>query len=457
MKRFSLAQRMCDWDSLDERRRKIREIIANKEQGILAPFLALSVTGITSSEQRECSELWMEQRSAASALQKSALAFTFALKPKPRIRLGYLSCDFHEHATALLLVEMFEAHDRERFEVYAYSYGLDDGTGMRERLERTFDRFVDIQALSTTEAASAIHQDEIDILIDLKGYTSATRTVILTLRPAPVQVNYLGYPGTLGGEFCDYIVTDRYLTPPETASDYSEVFAYLPHTYQPHGRKSSIGARPTRQEAELPEEGFIFCCFTQPYKITPEIFDIWCRLLVDVPGSVLWLLQDSYAEGNLRREAFHRGITAEQIVFAEHKPQIEHLGRLQLADLVLDTLPYNGHTTASDALWVGVPIMTCAGDTFPSRVAGSVLRAIGLDELISGDLEEYYQMAFTLATCSSGLQRIKEKLAFNRLKSPLFDVRAYTRDLEELYEAMWENHLKGDGPGTVSVVQDSGA
>lgn len=442
---------MCDWENLDEWRRKIREIIANNEEGKLSPFLLLSIDGITANEQRRCAELWMRERIEASASQKSALAFTFPMTAKPKIRLGYLSCDFHEHATALLLVEMFEAHDRERFEVFAYSYGLDDGKGMRERLERTFDRFIDIQALSTAEAADAIHQDEVDILIDLKGYTSATRTVILSLRPAPIQVNYLGYPGTLGGEFCDYIITDRFLTPPGSASDYSEAFAYLPDTYQPHGRQCPIGERPTRREAGLPEKGFIFCCFNQTYKITPEVFDIWCRLLVDIPGSVLWLLKNPLAEGNLRREAFQRGITSERIIFADDKPQIEHFGRLQLADLVLDTLPYNAHTTASDALWVGVPIMTCVGETFPSRVAGSLLTAIGLKELIATNLESYYQLAFELATCSNSLNRVKEKLAANRLTTPLFDIVSYTRNLESLYETMWQNYLNGEKPSIVSL------
>jgi predicted O-linked N-acetylglucosamine transferase (SPINDLY family) len=283
----------------------------------------------------------------------------------------------------------------------------------------------------------------VDILIDLKGYTAATRTIILAFRPAPVQVNYLGYPGTLGEGLCDYLITDPFLTPPGSASDYSEALAYLPDTYHPHGRHGLIGSRPTRREAGLPEVGFIFCCFNQSYKITPDIFDIWCRLLLDVPGSVLWLLENPLAEGNLRKEAFRRGITAERIVFASDKPQLEHLGRLQLADLVLDTLPYNAHTTASDALWVGVPIMTCVGDTFPSRVAGSVLSAVGLDELITTNLDDYYELALELATSLGSLETVREKLSRNRLTTPLFDIASYTRHLESLYDKMWERHLAG--------------
>lgn len=449
MKRLSLAQQMCEWGSVGEWREQIRSVIENGEEGKLAPFLALSIHGITANEQRRCSELWMKQRIEASTLQRSALAFTFAMQAKPKIRVGYLSCDFHEHATALLMVEMLESHNRQRFDVLAYSYGASDGKAMRRRLERTFDRFIDIEALSTAEAAAAIHGDQVDILIDLKGYTAATRTAILTYRPAPIQVNYLGYPGTLGGDFCDYLITDRFLTPPETAADYSEAFAYLPGTYQPHGRHCPVGARPTRLEAGLPEGGFVFCSFTQTYKITPEIFDLWCRLLIDVPGSVLWLLRDPLAEGNLRREAFQRGITAERIVFADDMGQADHLGRLQLADLVLDTLPYNAHTTASDALWVGVPILTCAGDTFPSRVAGSVLRAIDMEELIVADLDEYYQLALDLATDPERFSGVKARLAANRLTTPLFDVASYTRHIEALYEAMWLGYLRGEKPRMV--------
>jgi predicted O-linked N-acetylglucosamine transferase (SPINDLY family) len=284
----------------------------------------------------------------------------------------------------------------------------------------------------------------VDILIDLKGYTAATRTLILAFHPAPVQVSYLGYPGTLGGDLCDYLITDPFLTPAGSSSGYTEALAYLPDTYHPHGRYSAIGAKPTRHAAGLPDAGFVFCCFNQSYKITPGMFDLWCRLLLDVPGSVLWLLENPLAEGNLRREAFQRGITAERIIFAANKPQLEHLGRLQLADLVLDTLPYNAHTTASDALWVGVPIMTCSGETFPSRVAGSVLAAVGLQELITTSLEEYYELALDLATCESRLNAIREKLSRNRLTTPLFDVAAYTRNLESLYGTMWDRHRDGD-------------
>jgi len=451
--RLSLESRdMCEWSGLAGLREGFRAQLARGDRGKVSPFLLLAMAGVSASEQRGCSDLWMKDRLAAAAADRAALAFTFDIAERPKIRIGYLSCDFQEHATALLLIEMFEAHDRARFELFAYSYGADDGKPMRPRLEATFDHFVDIEALSNIDAARAIHADGIDILIDLKGYTLHTRTAILMFGPAPVQVNFLGYPGTLGGSICDYIVTDPFLTALSSSEDYSESFAYLPNTYQPHGRKARIGTAPTRAEAGLPEEGFVFCCFNQAYKITPDMFDIWCRLLIEVPGSVLWLLKNKKAEGNLKNEALWRGVTSDRLVFAKDLPQIEHLGRLQLADLVLDTLPYNAHTTASDALWASVPLVTCAGATFPSRVAGSILRAIGLDELIAPDLDGYFDFAYALATDPDRLASVKAKLAANRLTTPLFDIEAYTRDLEGLFETMWRRYRDGEPPISIGAL-----
>lgn len=451
MKNYDRSRNLCEWDVLDEWRSALRICLANHESGTISPFHLLSLSGISASEQRLCAELWMKTRMEASAAERAELAFTFHSDVKAKIRLGYLSCDFHEHATSLLLVELFETHNRVRFELFAYSYGPDDGKGMRDRLKNSFDHFFDVSALTTAEAAQTIHRDGIDILIDLKGYTRGTRTEILTYRPAPLQVNYLGYPGTLGADFCDYIITDTFLTPISNAADFSEAFAYLPDTYQPHGRQVAIGTRPTRDAAGLTTPGFVFCCFNQAYKITPEIFDVWCRLLEHVPDSLLWLLKDTLAEGNLRNQAFQRGISPDRLIFAGHLPQLEHLGRLGIADLVLDTLPYNAHTTASDALWVGVPIITCAGETFPSRVAGSLLHAVGLPELIVENLESYYELALDLATSPERLARVKNKLAANRLNTPLFDIVRYTQHLEALYETMWKRYLDGKKPAVIGV------
>jgi len=446
MKHYRRSRSICEWERLAEWREKMRDSIAAEEISTISPFHLLSLSGFSAADQRHCSDLWMTARMLISQTERDDLAFKHPPHANLKIKLGYLSNDFQEHATAFLLAELFEAHDRQRFELFLYSYGTDDGKGMRQRLSKCFDKYVDLQNLSISESAQAIHADGIDILIDLKGYTRDTRTEILTYHPAPLQVNFLGYPGTLGGDICDYIITDQFLTPPASSAHYSEAFAYLPDSYQPHGRHASIGKTPTRAEQGLNKDSFVFCCFNQSYKIMPEVFDIWCRLLYNVPGSVLWLLKDSKAKGRLRNEAYQRGISPDRLIFADELPQIEHLGRLALADLVLDTLPYNAHTTASDALWVGVPLITCAGETFPSRVAGSLLHAIGLPELITNDLEGYYDLAYELASNPAYMLSIKQKLSDNRLSTALFDVQTYTHHLEALYITMWQRHLAGEKP-----------
>lgn len=451
MKFHDRSRRMCEWERLDEWRTKIRDSLAQGQTGRISPFYLLSMPGISAREQRQCSELWMKGRLEASADERAESVFAHESRDRTRIRVGYLSNDLQEHASALLLVEALESHNLARFETYAYSYGEDDAGAMRVRLRDCFDHFVDIRQLSTKAAARAIHADQIDILVDLKGFTQGTRTEILSFRPAPIQVNFLGYPGTLGGGLCDYIITDHFLTPPDTAKDYSEAFAYLPNSYQPHGRNHGIGPAPSRAEAGLPDGGFVFCCFNQAYKITPEIFDVWCRLLSAVPESCLWLLKDASAEGNLRNEACRRGVAPARLIFAEDLGQAQHLARLGLADLVLDTLPYNAHTTASDALWAGVPLVTVAGSTFPSRVAGSLLHAIRMPELVTDDLQGYYELALDLATRPASLRQVKTKLMGNRLSTPMFDVQAYTRHLESLYEAMWRRYQDGETPVAIAV------
>ena len=443
---LSRSRDMCEWLEFEQSPERMRTLLMHGLPGQLSPFLFLSVPGISASEQRACSELWIRDRNAASGFERDSLAFRFALESRDKLRLGYLSNDFHDHATSRLLVETLETHDHTRFEVHAFSFGLDHGGTMRQRIRGAFDVFHDVTALSDVDAARAIHGAGIDILVDLKGYTRGARTGIMMLHPAPVQVNYLGYPGTLGADICDYIITDPFMTPMANASDYAEAFAYMPHSYQPHGRRSPIGLRPTRSEVGLPEEGFVFCCFNQAYKLTPPFFDLWCRLLEATPGSVLWLLANEQAEGNLRGEALQRGILPHRLVFAPEVAQHDHLGRLQLADLVLDTSPFGAHTTASDALWTGVPVVTCAGNTFPSRVAGSLLQAIGLSELISANVDDYFAVALSLATNPDLLAACKAKLRRNRINGPLFDVGSYTRSLENLFETMWERRRAGAAP-----------
>jgi predicted O-linked N-acetylglucosamine transferase (SPINDLY family) len=453
MKHYARSRAWCEWLDFDGWQTQALDAMADPQAAATPPFHLLSMPGMTAAHQHECAEQWMAARLLASTANRATLASEFADADATRtwdeghkIRLGYLSGDFQQHATALLMIEMLEAHDRNQFDLHAYSYGADNGQGMRQRLEERFDHFIDITLMDDLQAARAIHADGIDILIDLKGYTAGTRTTLLTYRPAPVQVSFLGYPGTLGGVFCDYLISDRFITPNSAAGDYSEALACLPDSYQPHGRATELGIPPSRSSQGLPEDGLVYCCFNQAYKFTPEVFDIWCRLLDQTPGSVLWLLGNEYAEGNLRGEAMARGLSPHRLVFAKDCPQAEHLNRLQLADLVLDTLPYNAHTTASDALWSGVPMVTCSGDTFASRVAGSLLQAVGLPELITHDLVQYEALATALSTDPATLTALRHKLADLRSNAALFDVSAYTLNLEALFTQMWQRHQAGLPP-----------
>jgi predicted O-linked N-acetylglucosamine transferase (SPINDLY family) len=322
------------------------------------------------------------------------------------------------------------------------------------RIRGAFDAFRDLSGVSDDAAAAQIAADGIDILVDLKGYTRNMRMRITTLRPAPVQVNWLGYPGTLGHpRLANYLIGDPFVTPPDHAARYSEVLALMPHCYQPNDRRRTVGPTPTRSQAGLPDRGFVFCSFNQSYKLTPEMFSVWCRLLNAVPKSILWLALPPTASGeaNLRREAANRGVAAERLVFAPHWPLEKHLGRLQLADLVLDTHPYTSHTTASDALWTGVPLVTLMGTTFAGRVAASILHAAGLPSLVTGDLESYYELALSLASRPRQLAALKKKLATNRMTCPLFDSHRFTRNLEDLYGRMWQAHLSGNKECIVGI------
>jgi predicted O-linked N-acetylglucosamine transferase (SPINDLY family) len=325
---------------------------------------------------------------------------------------------------------------------------------MRTRLKQGFERFIDVRAKSDAEIARLVRELEVDIAVDLKGYTSDARPAIFSHRPAPVQVNYLGFPGTMGAPFMDYLIADHVIVPEEHKPFYSEQIVWLPDTYQPNDRSRDIGAPIDRASVDLPEPGFVFCSFNNSYKIQPVIFDIWMRLLREVTGSVLWLLEDNpAATHNLKREAASRGTDPRRLVFAPRFGQPEHLARQSLADLFLDALPYNAHTTASDALWMGLPIVTCAGSTLAGRVASSLLMAIGLPELVTDSLDEYEALALRLARDPAALAAIKSKLAANRESLPLFDIRRFTRHLEAAYTTMHERHVRGLPPAGFAVVE----
>ena len=348
---------------------------------------------------------------------------------------------------------LFEQHDRARFEVVGFSFGPDKKEAMRDRVAASFDRFIDVRDRSDRDVALLARNLDIDIAVDLKGFTTDSRWKIFAHRAAPLQVNYLGYPGTMGADYMDYIIADRVLIPDDSGKYYSENIIYLPHSYQANDRKRPIAERLfTRQELRLPDSGFVYCCFNNNYKITPAIFDGWMRILGQVRDSVLWLLADNpWAERNLRREAAARGVAAERLVFAGRLPAAEHLARQRAADLFLDTLPYNAHTTASDALWAGLPVLTRAGTSFPSRVAASLLTAIDLPELITTTPEDYERRAIELARNPEQLSAIRARLARNRLTTPLFDTGLFARHIETAYVQMYERYQAGLAPAPIHV------
>lgn len=442
-------QACCDWQGLDALSGRIREIVARGGRGKVFPFAFLSLP-TTMAEQQQCAEQWATHQ--YGYLEKLRPSLGFGPSPAhPRLRIGYLSSDLHEHATAYLMAEVFELHDRNRFEVFAYSTGPDDASPMRQRLMRAFEHFVDLRQASPVEIAQRIHHDQIDILVDLKGYTRDTRSGVLAMRPAPIQVNYLGYPGTMGADFVDYVLTDPFVSPPETAEHYNEQFAYVP-CYQCNDRQRPHPAKPDRASQGLPEEAVVLCCFNHTYKITPEFFKIWCEVLAGHPETVMWLLKSNpLAEANLKEAARRNGVDTTRLIFADPRPLPEHLARLQCADLFLDTRHYNAHTTASDALWSGVPVVTLAGDTFASRVAGSLLQAVGLPQLISCTPEDYKRRIETLVGDGEQRQALKRHLENIHASAPLFDSPRFTSRLEMLYQAMWQRHQAGLPPAAMQV------
>lgn len=444
-------QHVCDWSGLNEDIAQIREWVRIIPEAQISPFAFLSMPGTTAEEQKLCAENWTRNRYGHLIALAEKQRFSHSREPSERLRIGYLSADFRLHPLAFLISELIELHDRSKFEVYAYSYGHNDKTPERKRLEKAFDHFADVQALSLTDTAQKIHEDGIDILVDLTGFTQSSRSGLLALRPAPIQVSWLGFPGSMGHELFDYLLSDAFITPLDHAQHYGEQLALLP-CYQPNDRKRPVGETPTRTAAGLPEQGFVFCCFNQSFKVTPAIFDSWMRMLSKVPDSVLWLLDcNRWAKENLAKEAQSRGINASRLIFAPRVPIADHLARHALVDLFLDTLPYNAHTTTSDALWMGIPVITYPGDTFTSRVAGSLLQAAGLPELVTDSLESYEALALKLAREPQTLQALKDKLHRSRDALLLFDMPIFARNLEQAYLHMWQRWKDGLPPASFSV------
>ena len=441
-----LLQHACEWEDLrshiDAVRRLINDPATSHIGGTVQPFTLLSLPGISAAEQCRAAERFAQGEFSRLHRRRDELAFKYETSGGRKIHVGYLSADFHQHATAVLMAEVFELHDRDHFHISAYSCGPDDGSAMRRRLEKAFDSFVDIRKMSDEEAAHRINHDRVDLLVDLKGYTEGARSAILAFRPAPIQVNYLGYPGTMGVDFVDYLIADHFVIPSDHEEHYAEKIIRVDGCYQPNDRKRVVPPAPSRAECGLPDQGFVYCCFNQTYKITSEVFDVWCRLLKNTSDSVLWLLASNLlVEENLKREMKRRGVSPERLVMAQPTTYERHLARLQCADLFLDTLPYNAHTTCSDALWMGLPVVTCVGDVFPGRVAGSLLMAMGMPELIAFNLEDYYMIATALADDAGKREDICRKLIAIRNTAALFDSVRFTRNLEHAYAGMRDAYV----------------
>jgi predicted O-linked N-acetylglucosamine transferase (SPINDLY family) len=438
---FYERMHICDWTDFATLTQQIVD-------GVRAGKRACKSLAFMSASDSASDHLLAAQVFARHYCPKNAKSFWQGERYRhEKIRIAYVSPDFREHPVGHLMAGVFELHDKSRFETIAISLGIDDQSRLRARMLKAFDKFIDVREMGSEQIAQMMRDMEIDIAIDLGGYTSDTRTDVFSYRPAPVQVNYLGYPGTMGTDYIDYILADRHIIPPEHQQFYSEKVVYLPDTYLPTDGSVCISERtPTRAECGLPETGVVFCSFSHDYKISPPVFDVWMRLLNQVPGSVLWLMsRGELAQRNLRKEAEARGVDALRLVFAGRVPLVEdHLARYRQADMFLDTHPYNAHTTAADALMAGLPVVTYVGNSFPSRVAGSLLNAMGMPELIAHSLDEYEALALKLAQQPALLAEMKARIVANKSSCSLFDTKAFCFNLEAAYVAMWRAQQLGD-------------
>ena len=430
--------RLGAWEGLATLQRQLLRRIDAGDDAINA-FVALSLP-LPPATQLAIAARWARDLRPAATLDARRAS---ARKTRSRIRLGYVSSDFRTHALASLLTEVWERHDRSRFDTHAYSIGPREASPLRRRIEAGFEHFADCADEDVEETAQRIRADGIDLLIDLNGYTTHARSEIFALRPAPVQLHWLGYLGTLGAQHIDYIITDRFATPAELQPLFAERFLCLPDCYCPSDTRRDIAADlPTREGCGLPAEGLVFCCFNDAYKILPDVFDVWMRLLARTPGSVLWLSPGrTAAVANLRRETQARGVDPARLVFAPNVPLPRHLARHAHADLFLDTMPYNAGTTANDALFMGLPVLTCAGATMAGRVAGSQLHAVGLPELVTSNLAEYEALALALATTPDLLAGYRKRLRSNRATHPLFDMARFTQGLENSLASAWHDYI----------------
>jgi predicted O-linked N-acetylglucosamine transferase (SPINDLY family) len=439
---------LCQWSNISSLQKNLPQKINNKLT-VIEPFPLLSI--IDNPElQLKCAEIYINHKFPAN----------FDLPKIPpyvghsKIRIGYFSPDFRIHPVANLTAELYEIHDRDKFEVYAFSFGPDTKDEMNLRIKSGVDHFHDVRLLSHREVALLSRSVELDIAVDLGGFTQDTRTGIFAMRAAPIQVNYLGYSGTMGAEYIDYLISDSTLIPEDKKHHYLEKIAYLPDSFMVNDTKNKSSTREfTRKEAGLPEEGFVYSCFNHHYKITQGVFNSWMKILSQVDGSVLWLSDgNNTGISNLKNEAEKRGVDSKRLIFAPRLDLREdHLNRIKLSDLFLDTLPYNAHATTSDALQVGLPVLTRIGESFASRVAASLINSVNLPELITETQEQYEVMAIGLAKDKEKLKLIREKLKNNLPLSPLYDTPLYVKQLESAYEEMFERSQNGLGPDHIYV------
>ena len=443
--RLRVKMHLCDWSDYEATVEAIRSFV--RAGAAVAPLMFIAIP-TPAAEQLQCARQWVSRN-----FRPAPDPATPAPRDHDRIHVAYLSADFHEHATSQLLAGVIEHHDKSRFQITAISVGPDDGSPMRHRMRVAFERFIDARSQGDDEIAELIRAMGVDVLVDLKGYTQGARTGVFALRPAPIQVNYLGFPGSIGADFIDYVVADRHVIPATQREYYAEKVVWLPDSYQANDdRRAMPGTVPARRDHQLGDDSFVFCCFNDNYKLTPGVFSSWMRILTQVENGVLWLFEENpAAAANLRKEAAARGVASDRLVFARRLPHRDHLARLQCADLMLDTLPYGAHTTASDALWVGVPVLTCIGESFAGRVGASLLHALDLPELITTTPASYEALAVALAADPARLTELKARLARHRTTAPLFDTALLTRHLEAAFAAMIEQHRNGLPPHDIDV------
>lgn len=437
-------RQLCDWDGLGVLTERLKSALTTMSDRV-EPFRMLA-EDVGEEVQQNVARHWAARFPVREGLAGPVVA-------KPKLTVGYVSADFQRHATAHLIAELFELHDRARFVVNAYSLLADDGSALRRRLMASFDSFVDCSRADDLAVARRMAADGVDILVDLQGYTRHARSQIAAYRPAPVQVQWLGYPGTMAAPFMDYLLGDGVVLPEASQPFHDEAIVRLPHCYQINDRKRPRPVSgPSRAALGLPEDGLVMACFNAPYKVRPSDFSAWMNLLRQVNDAVLWLYcEEKAAETNLRAAAEAHGISSRRLVFASLAGIEEHLARYLHVDLFLDTLPYNAHTTASDALWMGCPVVTRMGGTFAGRVGASLLHAVGLERLITRSAEEYQAVALRLLRDPAERHAIREHLTTNRLSLPLFDTPAVTRAVERAYDVMWERAVAGLPPRAFSV------